>query len=114
MKKRIEKPWGYEEIWAQTDAYVAKVLVIKKGMRLSLQHHDRKKETMRLIKGKVILSLGYDQEEMKDIILLPNDCAEILPKCIHRLAALEDSELIEVSSPELDDVVRHEDDYGRI
>jgi len=113
MKKRIEKPWGHEEIWAHTDSYVAKVLVIEKGYRLSLQHHDEKTETMRLIKGKVILSLENDQGEMQDIQMLPGDCADVRPKCIHRITALEDSEIIEVSSPELDDVVRHEDDYGR-
>ena len=73
----------------------------------------KKTETMRLIKGKVILSLENDHGELEDILLMPGDCAEIRPKCIHRVTALEDSEIIEVSSPELDDVVRHEDDYGR-
>ena len=114
MKKRIEKPWGHEEIWAQTSSYVAKLLVISKGNRLSLQHHEKKTETMRLITGKVILSLGKDQGEIKEIILNPGERADIPPKCIHRLTALEDSEIIEVSSPELDDIVRHEDDFGRI
>ena len=114
MIKVIEKPWGHEEIWAETSHYVAKSLVIREGKRLSLQHHEEKTETMRLIRGKVILSLANDQGKIQDIVLNPGDCANIMPKRIHRLTALEDSEIIEVSSPELDDIVRHEDDYGRI
>lgn len=113
----IEKPWGFEEIFAQTDKYVGKILVIKKGCSLSLQHHEVKDETIRLLSGHLALRVGKTVEEalqMMPVILEIGDAYHIPPKLIHRMIALEDCEVLEVSTPELDDVVRHQDIYGRV
>jgi mannose-6-phosphate isomerase-like protein (cupin superfamily) len=113
MKRRIEKPWGHEEIWAVTDAYVGKVLYINAGHRLSLQHHVRKEETVRVVKGQMKLELDDDQGVLRDLVLGPGDSVHIAPFARHRMEALTDCEVYEVSTPHLDDVVRHSDDYGR-
>ncbi len=107
------KPWG-EEIWfAYTDKYAGKILKVTKGHRYSLQYHEHKIETQYLYKGKVKFTVGPDMDNLKDIILEPGDKIDVLPGTIHRLEALEDSEIFEVSTPELTDVVKIEDDYGR-
>jgi len=107
------KPWG-EEIWfAHSSSYAGKILRVKKGHRLSLQYHEKKSETQYLYKGKVKFTYGTDKTTLKDAILNPGDKFDILPYTIHRVEALEDSEIFEVSTPELDDVVKLEDDYGR-
>jgi len=107
------KPWG-EEVWfAHTSSYAGKILKVKKGHRLSLQYHEKKSETQYIYKGQVKFTYGTDKNDLKDIILNPGDKFDILPYTIHRVEALEDSEIFEVSTPELDDVVKLEDDYGR-
>jgi quercetin dioxygenase-like cupin family protein len=111
--QRFLKPWG-EEIWfAYTDHYAGKILKIKKGHRYSLQYHEKKKETQYLFKGKVKMTVGKNKENLKEIILHAGDKMDILPWVIHRAEALEESLIFEVSTPELDDVVKIEDDYGR-
>ena len=106
---RVEKPWGYEEIWAHTDKYVGKLLHIKKGCRLSLQYHEVKEETIYVLQGTLTLLTDKDR-----INLEPGSVYHIRPGDMHRFTAgLEDVTLIEVSPPELDDVVRVEDDHGR-
>jgi len=107
------KPWG-EEVWfAHTPSYAGKILKVKKGHRLSLQYHEKKEETQYLYKGQVKFTYGTDKNSLSDIILNPGDKFDIKPYTIHRIEALEDSEIFEVSTPELDDVVKLEDDYGR-
>jgi len=111
--RRIEKPWGHEEIWAETEAYVGKILVLRKGERLSLQYHRRKEETLYLQSGKVLCTLGDQEHALAERILTPGDVVHLPPGRRHRFQALEDSRLFEVSTPFLDDVVRLEDDYQR-
>lgn len=107
------KPWGREVWFAHTSAYAGKILEVKKGHRLSLQIHEKKMETQYLYKGKIKIYLGEKQEDLKEIILNPGDKVEIPPHTVHRVEALEDSEIFEVSTPELDDVIKLADDYGR-
>lgn len=111
--RRVEKPWGHEEIWAETDAYVGKVLFIKQGHRLSLQHHEVKLETVRVSSGSMDLELEDDSGELVVHRLNPGDARDILPHRRHRMTAVTDCEVYEVSTPHLMDVVRHSDDYGR-
>jgi mannose-6-phosphate isomerase len=111
--RRVPKPWGEEIIFAETDRYAGKILVVKKGEILSLQYHQKKEETLYLYKGRVRLWIEEDRE-LKEQIMLPGDSRHVRPLTRHRMEALEDSEIFEVSSPELDDVVRLEDRYGRV
>lgn len=104
-----QKPWGYEKLWALTDSYAGKVIHINKGHKLSLQYHKKKEETVHVIKGT--LQLVYDNEMF---VLKPGESKHIPTGVVHRMMApYDDVELIEVSTPELDDVVRLQDDYGR-
>ncbi len=106
--KVVEKPWG-REIWlAHEGEYAGKILEVKKGSRLSLQYHKRKKETMYILEGEIILILNDKKNEMR-----VGDSITINPGDKHRVEALDDTKIIEVSTPELDDVVRLKDDYGR-
>ena len=114
MTRKIEKPWGYEDIWAQTTQYVGKILFVKKGCRLSLQHHEQKMEDMLVVQGRLLLELQNEHGVIQKIDLHEGDRIHISPKRIHRLEAYQDSKIIEVSTPHLDDVIRHEDDYGRV
>ena len=107
------KPWGREIWFAQTESYAGKILEVKKGHRLSLQYHERKIETQYLYSGQVKFTYGTEEDALQEIILNPGDKFDITPYTIHRVEALEDSEIFEVSSPELDDVVKLADDYGR-
>ena len=109
----VEKPWGYELIWAHTDRYVGKVLHIKKGESLSYQYHRVKDETIRLLSGSMDMDLETDGVKSR-INLKPGKCLHIVPGMKHRMIAVEDCDVLEVSTPELDDVVRLEDRYGRV
>jgi mannose-6-phosphate isomerase len=109
----VQKPWGHEEIWAHTDRYAGKILHIRAGFRLSLQHHRQKDETIRLLRGLLDLELEDEGGTLRTLRLTPGEAMRILPGRRHRMAAVEDCDVIEVSTPELDDVVRHEDDFGR-
>ena len=113
MSRRVDKPWGHEEIWAETDKYVGKILFIKAGSRLSLQHHTVKDETIRLLSGSMNLELADEDGIVHVQRFEEGMTARILPGRKHRRQAITDVQLHEVSTPEIDDVVRHEDDYGR-
>ena len=110
---RIEKPWGHELHWAKTDRYVGKILHVKAGHALSLQYHNRKDETMYLYSGQMVLETEQDGQLVK-WEMKPGDSVHITPKTVHRITAVEDCDVLEVSTPDLDDVVRLEDRYGRI
>lgn len=107
------KPWGREIWFAHTDKYAGKILEIKKGHRYSLQYHEKKQETQYIYKGKVKLTYGTDQASLQEKILNTGDKIDVAPYTIHRLEALKDSEIFEVSTPDLEDVVKLHDDYGR-
>jgi len=111
--KIVQKPWGKEEIWAKTDKYVGKYLYISAGHRLSRQYHELKEETIRVISGKLQLEVGSG-ESLNIMTLSPGETFHVLPLTIHRFCATsEDVVLVEVSTTELDDVVRLSDDYSR-
>ena len=108
-----KKPWGREVWFAHTDHYAGKILEVHKGGRLSLQYHEKKTETQYLFEGKVKLTYGEDEKNLKERILSPGDKFDSYPYTIHRIEGLEDSKIFEVSTAELDDVVKLADDYGR-
>jgi mannose-6-phosphate isomerase len=113
--KTVNKPWGFELIYAVTDRYVGKVLHVNKGHSLSLQYHNKKDETIHIWRGRIKFSTaGAPGEPLTEKILGPGESFHITPKLVHRMEALEDTDILEVSTPELDDVVRLEDRYGRI
>jgi mannose-6-phosphate isomerase-like protein (cupin superfamily) len=110
--RRVEKPWGHEIIWAETARYVGKLLHIRKGERLSRQYHRVKEETLFLQSGEMILEIG-PAESVETRPMAKGDVFHVAPGTIHRMIAVSDVDIIEVSTPELDDVVRLEDAYGR-
>jgi len=111
--RKTDKPWGYELLWATTEHYAAKVLHIAKGHRLSLQYHERKQETMLLYSGRMRLILEDDHGALREILVAPGEAYHIPARRRHRMEALEECEVFEVSTNDLDDVVRLEDSYGR-
>ena len=113
--RRVEKPWGYELWWARTDRYVGKILHLRKGESLSLQYHRVKDETILLQKGRLLFETRGEHEagELRQVEMGPGDVFHITPGTLHRMTGLEDCDIFEVSTPELDDVVRLEDRYGR-
>jgi mannose-6-phosphate isomerase len=111
--KKIMKPWGYEMIWAETDKYVGKTLHIHQGEKLSLQFHKEKDETIMLLSGKMLFEYFKAGEKSQTIELNPEDKFHIAPNLRHRMIAIEDCIVVEVSTPQLDDIVRLEDSYGR-
>ena len=113
LPRRVDKPWGYELWWALTDAYAGKILHIEAGHRLSLQFHESKDESAYVLAGRLRLVKGPSEAELTAVELAPGDAWRNVPGEIHTLEALEDSEIVEVSTPEVDDVVRLSDDYGR-
>jgi mannose-6-phosphate isomerase-like protein (cupin superfamily) len=110
--KRVEKPWGHEVRFVCTERYAGKLLFIKAGEQLSLQYHEHKDEAFYVQSGTLELVLGRGPEERVER-LGPGESRHIKPGTIHRFRAVTDCELFEVSTPELDDVVRIEDDFGR-
>lgn len=109
----VEKPWGYELIWAQTEEYVGKMLFVKSGHSLSLQFHEQKEETIFLESGSCEIQYGPSETELKSVSLAPGESFHIPPKLIHRFIAKEDCRIFEVSTNFLEDVVRLKDAYGR-
>ena len=111
MRKKIDKPWGFELIWAQTESYVAKLIVIEAGQRLSKQYHEKKTETIYVMEG-VLLNYDVDDNEAR---LMQGETLHVEPGQVHRFCAPEDRyvKLIEVSTNHLDDVVLISDEYGR-
>lgn len=112
--QRVEKPWGYELIWAKTKDYVGKILHINKGHKLSLQYHKIKEETIFIAKGKMLFVFENEQGALTEIPLKEGEAHHIPTGKKHRMIAVEDCDVFEVSTPHLDDVVRLEDGYGRI
>jgi quercetin dioxygenase-like cupin family protein len=110
---RVDKPWGYELRWAVTDRYAGKVLHINKGEALSLQYHDHKDESQYIVRGVVEIELGGPDGPLAKRRMAAGDTLHIAPGTLHRLTAVEDTDIFEVSTPEIDDVIRLEDRYGR-
>jgi mannose-6-phosphate isomerase-like protein (cupin superfamily) len=112
--RRVEKPWGWELVWAETDAYVGKLLFIRAGEALSLQYHEVKDEAWLVREGVARLELGVaDEGSLETIEIRDGDALRYPPGTLHRVTAVEDTLIVEVSTPHLDDVVRVEDRYGR-
>ena len=113
MTTTVDKPWGHELIWARTERYVGKILHVRAGEALSLQYHRVKDETLMVLSGELQLVYFADGEEPRSRILAPREPFHVPPGLRHRMIAVTDVEVVEVSTPELDDVVRLEDAYGR-
>ena len=111
--RRVEKPWGFEIWWAHTDQYAGKLLHVEQGHRLSLQYHQHKDESSYLLTGCVRLSKGAGIDELATTLMNPGDCWRTRPGEVHTLEALEPSKILEASTPQLEDVIRLMDDYGR-
>ena len=112
--EKVEKPWGYELIWALTDSYCGKVLFVKAGAALSLQFHNEKDESWLVQSGRAKLELGdAGQKVLREGVIAAGDAFHYTPGTVHRVTAIEDTTILEVSTPHLDDVVRLEDLYGR-
>jgi mannose-6-phosphate isomerase len=110
---RVEKPWGYELIWAHTELYVGKLLFVRAGEALSLQFHEEKDETLHLLEGRVRLEAGPGLDALRPVQLDEGMSIRIEPGTLHRIVAVSDCTFLEASTPELDDVVRVQDRYGR-
>ncbi len=109
----MEKPWGWELVWAEAEAYVGKLLFVRAGESLSLQYHEVKDESWLVQEGRAKLELGPVDGELETFEISPGDAFRFRPGTVHRVTAVEDTLVIEVSTPHLDDVVRLEDRYGR-
>ena len=109
---RVPKPWGHETIWAKTDAYVGKILHIKAGEALSVQYHTVKDETVYLLSGQLKYRIWEDDKPV-DVKLEIGDAFRVTPGTVHQMEAVTDCDILEVSTPHLDDVVRLKDRYGR-
>lgn len=110
---RVAKPWGYEIIWARTDRYVGKILHVDAGHVLSLQYHNQKDESIYVLYGEIVLRLR-EGETLIERRLAEGEAFHIQPKVVHQFEAVVDSDLLEASTPEIDDVVRLQDRYGRV
>ena len=115
IPRKVEKPWGHEIWWARTERYAGKLLHVKKGESLSLQYHRIKDETIMVQSGRLLFETLPAGEEgpLRPLEMHPGDVFHIVPGTRHRMTGLEDCDIVEVSTPELDDVVRLEDRYGR-
>src|SRR3954449_7753388 len=113
LPRFVDKPWGHELWWAVTDRYAGKILVVRAGHRLSLQYHERKDESCLLLSGELLLHTGRTVDDISVQELQPGATWRNEPGRIHTIEAISDAHVLEVSTPELDDVVRIEDLYGR-
>ena len=113
LPSRVEKPWGYELIWAKTDRYVGKILHIEPGHVLSLQYHNKKDESIYVLRGEIILRIQQG-DTLIERPMREGEAFHIQPKLIHQFEAVLPSDLLEASTPEIDDVVRLKDRYGRV
>jgi len=110
----VPKPWGHETIWAQSERYVGKILHINAGHELSVQYHNRKDETVHLLSGEIVYRVQKEGDDvLDDMKLKVGESFRITPGTIHQMVALTDCDVLEVSTPEIDDVVRLSDKYGR-
>ena len=112
-QRRVDKPWGHELIWAHTEHYVGKLIVIEAGRRLSLQRHEIKDESIMILTGRLRLALEDDAGVMQVHELGPGESMHVPTGRVHSFEGVERCELVEISTPELDDVIRLEDDFGR-
>ena len=110
---RVEKPWGYELHWADTELYVGKLLHVQAGEALSLQYHEVKDETIHVLSGTLRFEVGPSAEELEALTLEAGDGYRIRPGTVHRMEAVTDCDILEASTPHLEDLVRLEDRYGR-
>jgi mannose-6-phosphate isomerase-like protein (cupin superfamily) len=110
--RHVPKPWGYELIFAKTDRYVGKILHVNEGESLSLQYHEMKDETLYVVEGELRLTIESEGDR-RELALRKGEAFHIPPRLIHRMEAVVDTDVAEVSTPELDDVIRLEDRYGR-
>jgi mannose-6-phosphate isomerase len=113
VPRRVEKPWGYEIWWAHTEHYAGKILHVNAGHRLSLQYHHEKDESCYLLSGKLTLVQGDSADHLSETTISEGHPWRNVPGSVHTIQAIEDAEVLEVSTPQLDDVVRLVDDYGR-
>ena len=113
LPRKTEKPWGYELLFALTDKYAGKMLYVKQGHRLSLQYHEKKEETLYIYEGKALIEIEREGGKLVQKEMKSGDSFHLPPMTKHRMKAIEDTMFFEVSTPELDDVVRLDDDYGR-
>jgi mannose-6-phosphate isomerase-like protein (cupin superfamily) len=111
--RTIDKPWGWELVWAESETYVGKLLFVRAGEALSLQYHELKDESWLVREGRALLEVGDSAEALESIAIAAGDAFRFRPGTVHRVTALEDTLVLEVSTPQLDDVVRVEDRYGR-
>ena len=111
--RRVEKPWGWELVWAEAEQYVGKLLFVRAGQALSLQYHEVKDEAWLVREGRAVLELGRPGGDLEELEIGPGDAFRYRPGTVHRVTAVEDTLIVEVSTPHLDDVVRMEDRYGR-
>ncbi len=114
LPRKIEKPWGFELLFAYTPKYAGKLIFVKKGNRLSLQYHKFKDQSMYLFQGKALIEIENEDGQLSKFVAQPGYHLQIPPHTKHRVAAIEDTTIIEVSTPELEDIERLEDDYHRI
>lgn len=110
--RHVPKPWGYELIFAKTDRYVGKILHVNRGESLSLQYHEMKDETLYVVEGELRLTIEFEGDR-RELVLRKGEAFHIPPRLIHRMEAIVDTDVAEVSTPELEDVIRLEDRYGR-
>jgi mannose-6-phosphate isomerase-like protein (cupin superfamily) len=112
---RVDKPWGHELIWARTDRYVGKILHIEPGHLLSLQYHERKDETIYVLRGEIIFRVQEPgRDALREVRMREGDAYHVTPHTVHQMEAITATDLLEASTPELDDVVRLQDRYGRV
>jgi mannose-6-phosphate isomerase-like protein (cupin superfamily) len=112
-QRRVDKPWGHEVWWAQTERYAGKLLIVEAGHKLSVQLHHKKDETSYLLSGRMKVWQGPSEDELVERTIEPGASWRNEPGVVHTIEAIEDSTVLEVSTPELDDVVRLSDRYGR-
>ena len=112
--RKVDKPWGWELVWAEADDYVGKLLFVRAGESLSLQYHEVKDESWLVQEGRATLELGDVGGELETFEIAEGDAFRFRPRTVHRVTAVEDTLVIEVSTPQLADVVRLVDGYGRV
>ncbi len=111
---RVSKPWGYETIWAHSERYTGKIIHINAGHELSVQYHNKKDETVYLLSGQIIYRVQRNGDEvLDDVRLQVGESFRVIPGTIHQMVAVTDCEVLEVSTPEVNDIVRLSDKYGR-
>lgn len=112
--RKVEKPWGHELIWAETDEYVGKILHVKAGEALSLQYHETKDETLHLLDGRLKFWAAPLGEDLEEVVLEEGESFRVPSGTVHRMEAITDCDILEASTAHLEDVVRLEDRYGRV